>query len=241
MPRSRTARGRTLLASAICVALTMAALASPVSAANPTLAIVNGIPGRTVDVCIGAKEVRSGLRYGKWFERRVSPGEKRIRLRAAVPGTCSGRLLAAGNVAVTGDDLTIVGTSKGPGKLMVFSNASISPPAAVFAFTWYAVRHAADLGEVTFRVTDDLLPLSPAATPAVDPVWDKGDERTGSAEGDGLIAVAATRPGSQRPLAAAVVEHGGTEGYSRLQLILVGSAPKNARIVTLLQRLVVAP
>ena len=61
---------RTLVIGLAVTALAVSALAAPVSAAPKTkLAIVNGIPGKAVDVCVNGREVKSGLRYGRFIFR----------------------------------------------------------------------------------------------------------------------------------------------------------------------------
>jgi hypothetical protein len=57
------------------------ALAMPAVAADTkgTLAIVNGVPGTKVDVCLNGMEVRSRLPYGgKLFQNDTSTGRKKV-------------------------------------------------------------------------------------------------------------------------------------------------------------------
>ena len=60
------ARLRTLVIGGAALALMAAALAMPAGAADTkgTLALVNGIPGKKVDVCLNGNEIKSNLAYG---------------------------------------------------------------------------------------------------------------------------------------------------------------------------------
>ena len=115
-------RYRALLVAIGSAVIAAGALAAPVAAVNPRLALVNGIPGRTVDVCVGNSEVRSNLKYGGWVERFVAPGSRTVRFRRAAPGRCQGTVLAQTTLLlVDDDDKTVVGTRRVP-KVVVFEN-----------------------------------------------------------------------------------------------------------------------
>jgi hypothetical protein len=231
-------RVRLLITVVISTAITVAAFAAPVSAASAKLAIVNGIPGRTVDVCIGTNEVRSNLRYGRWTERSVTEGTRVIRFRAAAPGTCSGAILAQKSVTIgAGADLTIAGTAKAP-KVVVFDNAFVETKGASDFFgAVYWIRHAADVGDVVFYGADlrEFGGSSPEGSPAAGLVtsWSKGQQVVGEAAGPRMVAVAAAFPGSVAPLASTVTEFGASGDLERIEWILVGSKPSHARFVTI--------
>src|SRR5687767_14200533 len=61
----RSMHRRSLLIAAATVSLAIGALAAPAAAADPRVAFLNGIAGKTVDVCVGNNEVKSRLKYGK--------------------------------------------------------------------------------------------------------------------------------------------------------------------------------
>ena len=71
---------------AAATALAIGTIAAPVAAVTPSVAFVNGIPGRSVDVCVGNTEVKSRLAYGKGAVRSVGIGTKTVRFRAASAG-----------------------------------------------------------------------------------------------------------------------------------------------------------
>ena len=118
-------RARALIIAGAIGALAVTAIGAPVAAADTqgTLAIVNGIPGKRVDVCINGNELRSDLPYGGVFLRNViSTGNKNLKFYERDPRTCRGNVLAQKNVALAaGGDLTIVATKNAP-KVVVFDN-----------------------------------------------------------------------------------------------------------------------
>src|SRR4029079_5796778 len=110
---------------ATITAIAMPILGSAALAASPHIAVVQGIPGKTVDVCIGNSEVKSNLRFGKWFERNVGVGNRTIRFRTAAAGTCSGQVITKKTrTFALDDDLTIVVTAKAP-KVLVFDDSGL--------------------------------------------------------------------------------------------------------------------
>ncbi len=138
-------RYRGLLVALGSAVIAAGALTAPVAAVDPRLALVNGIPGRTVDVCVGTNEVRSNLRYGGWVERFVGPGSRTVRFRAAAPGTCTGEVLAQTVLLLAeDDDKTVVGTRQVPNKVVVFENL----PYVATTLADIEFRHAGDLGPV---------------------------------------------------------------------------------------------
>ena len=60
-----------LMLGSAAATLAITALTAPAAAADTTgtLAIVNGVPGTKVDVCIGGKELRSKLSYGGVYRK----------------------------------------------------------------------------------------------------------------------------------------------------------------------------
>lgn len=223
-------RSRSLIVAAATAALAVGVLGAPAAAANPRLAFVNGIPGKTVDVCIGSTKVRSNLKYGKWFERTVGVGDRVVRFRNAAPGNCTGSQIALELLTlVADDDLTLVGTAK-PDKIVVFDNTPVPVGA-----TWQRIiRHAADVGPVVMTIETDIV-TAPAALPAT---WNKGAESKLTGATSSQFYITATKVDSIEPLAgpkhALIVE--GRRG----EVILVGSKPRNARFV-LFSRPTLAP
>ena len=215
-----------LAIAAMTSALAIGMLAAPAAAQlDPRVAFVNGIPGRVVDVCIGNNEVRSNLRYGRWFQRVVNPGNPTIRFRVARPGNCTGNVLAQAklNGLNADDDLTLVAT-RIPAKVVVFFN---TPVPVGNVNVWY-VRHAADVGDAAISFEFEGL-LQPNALPPTS-TWEKGDEsivnlgtesftaRFTAARADGLEAIAESRAFLTFP-------------ERRHEFILIGTNANNARFV----------
>jgi hypothetical protein len=227
---------KAFLIGGLATAWLIAAMAVPVSAADTkgTLAIVNGIPRKKVDVCINGKEVRSRLPYGGVFLKNVIPiGAKTLKFHRADPRTCRGTVLAQRSFFIEpGDDFTLVATKKLPVKVVMFENGfgEIPPNSEPSLWSWWSVRSASDLAtNIRARYYFTTPPESPV-TPAADPVWLKGD----SAEalmGPYAAAVRATLPESNATIAGPVTV--AFEVSHRYEFILVGTTAANARFVLL--------
>ena len=175
-------RLRQLLMGGALAALVVTALGAPVAAADTqgTLAIVNGIPGKRVDVCINGNEIASGLRYGRAVLRNViSTGNKNLKFYERDPRECRGNVLAQDNFPLAAaEDLTIVATKNAP-KVATFSNAGLGeiPPAGTpIAQSIVAFRHAADF-IASFKSRLGRWPSQrPRSTPSLDPIWTHEDQ-----------------------------------------------------------------
>ena len=115
-------------------ALLIASLTFPASGADlkGTLAFVNGISGKRVDVCLNGREIKSGLAYGRAiFKNVIGTGAKNLKFYERDPRTCRGKVLAKDSFAIgSGEDVTIVATRKAP-KVLRFDNAGLGEdPAA---------------------------------------------------------------------------------------------------------------
>ena len=235
-------RARALIIAGAIGALAVTAIGAPVAAADTqgTLAIVNGIPGKRVDVCINGNELRSDLPYGGVFLRNViSTGNKNLKFYERDPRTCRGNVLAQKNVALAaGGDLTIVATKNAP-KVVVFSNTGLGedPPAgAPFGFAIFVWRHAAEMpANFKYRVWSPS-PEAPVG-PSVDPVWTKGDQVASASLDDYIWQVRATRPEDPDTLAVKKAE---LQVERRYEWILVGSNAGNVKFV-LFSRAISAP
>jgi hypothetical protein len=209
--------------AALLGATVLGALSAPTAALQgPRLAIVNGIPGRTVDVCVDNTEVRSNLRYGKWVQRVLSPGNASLRFRAASPGNCKGTVLGKESLVLAADaDLTIVGTRL-PDKVVAFDNN----PLPLFTLAHARFRYAGDLGDVNL-VAQITSFSAPAAAP---PVFHKGDQSTPLTSGNPFAmryaVFKAGTPQAFRDTGWIAVESG-----QRLEVVIVGSTTGNDRVV----------
>jgi hypothetical protein len=229
-------RLKALLIGAIGAALAITALGAPVVAVDPgqgRVTIVQGIPGRVVDVCIGGREVKSGLRYGKVVVRTLEAGPKWIKVFRKDPRRCKGtRLISEGFALGDGDDLTIVLMRAYP-YVLAWDNAGLGT--AVTDASAVAMRHGASLGKATFKirqVTPELpIPPTPAADPTpADPVWKKGYQAVDYPVTAGqTLRVRVTRPGKSKTLAGPKERTLRVE--RRHEWILVGTSKRNARLV----------
>ncbi len=190
---------RTLLISGLAAASLTAGLVIPVTAADTkgTLAIVNGIPGQKVDVCLDGKELKSGLKYGgSVFKNIVPTGSRNLRVTKPDPRTCRGTLVAKQGFPLAGaGDLTIVVTKKAP-RIVTFENGGEIPP-------WGHRMLTPSSPGVTPRSlpsTSDIAPGHPIRRvpigPSIDPIWSKGQQTSGSSEPDDIWQLRATLPES---------------------------------------------
>jgi hypothetical protein len=214
---------RSLVIAAATLSLAIGALGGPAAAQEPPrIAFVNGIPGRTVDVCVGNNEVKSKLKYGAWVQRTFNPGIRTVRFRNAAPGRCTGRILGTEQVTLIIDtDLTLVAT-KLPDKVIEWDN--MTPPSAINTLGWMSIRHAADVGQVVFaRETDVIVSALPV-------VFVKGQEVRFVGISNQSFWLTATRIDKALPLAQGHFQV--VEGR-RLEIILVGTNASNARFVVI--------
>ncbi len=232
MPRTR--RATLGLASAI---LAVASLGLPATAADDTgtLAIVNGRPGAAVDICIGKRELHSGVRYGSVFRKDViKPGRKVIRFyKRNDAQTCGGTRFASRVIeVVAGMDLTIVLTRRAP-KVVIFDNTDpyflgqVPPRGEPLTSAVFGWRSAADFAadfHFTWWSPNPEQPISPAD----DTVWTKGAEFTYGTEPDVLWRIRATTPGTDVTLAQ---KSAMTKVSRRYEWVLVGTDRANAQFV----------
>jgi hypothetical protein len=226
-------KSRTVVLSALMGIVAVASFAAPAVAANPRLAFVNGIPGKSVDVCVGDSEVKSGLRYGRWFDRTLAPGERTVRFRAASAGTCKGRTLARKTFDLEANvDATIVVTARSP-KVVSFNNKLT--PAPVGNTNWLAFRHAGDMGSVVASITQGEV-IQPSAVQT----FDKSEQwRVGFGGSSSFpLTFAVFKPSKFTPfLGPAQVL---MVGPRRHEIILVGTTPSNARLVAVVRPTIAA-
>ena len=228
---------RSTLVGIVAGALAITAVAAPAATANSLdgrIAIVQGIPYRSVDICLNGTEVRSGLKYGARYTTRLVKGFYTLKVFAKSPRRCKGLKLARQLIEMEPSDLTIVVTKKDP-KVVVWSNDGLGTmPAAnpAAAIVW---RHAADLGEATFkfRQTTPEMPLDLAALPTpADPAWQKTNQRGVYPMPPGFTwRTRVTRPGKNTTIAGPITRT--MRGNRRYELILIGTKNRNARLVAL--------
>lgn len=233
---------RKLLLALIVATFAAGSLAGPAMAASSTrLAIVNGVPGSKIDVCVNGKEVRSGLPYGKKVFRTTKTSKATVKFFARNGKRCAGRLLGKSTIGLA--DATVVLTKRKPHRIVVFDNADIEWIYDIDAglASTFAMRHAADLGALTFKYDADGLDLDPVV-PAFDPTWQKGDQtprRIVGVYGHSFMAVFVTRPAQYDPFVEPDVIW--LRFKRRYEWIVVGTTRKNARIVRIVREARVVP
>jgi hypothetical protein len=226
------------LLGAVSLTLLLTGLGMPVEgAARGDLAIVNGIPGVKADVCLDGKEVRSALPYGKVVLKKTTKGKKVLKVFRRDPRRCRGKLLAKRTFWLrAGADKTMVVTRKKPLRVVMFDNPGLDGhPCPDTSLAW---RHAADVGTVTFNrgsVRYRVEPFGPASSAASsDLEWVKGDEQTSltcMVPKDVAYITSVTRPGSSSALVGPIFTR--YYGHDHFEWILVGTWPRNARLVVI--------
>jgi hypothetical protein len=228
-------RPRRLAIGSILAAMTLTAVAAPADAADPngTLAIVNGIPGTKVDVCLNGREIRSGLPYGQAVLRGVvATGNKNLKFFARDPRKCRGTVLARTSFPLAaGGDITVVVTKKAP-KIVTFDNAGlgeIPPLGTPRSNAPFAIRSAADIAaDFSYHYWNDAsdVPITPSA------IFVKGQQwLAGSNSGfvaDNAVRIQATVLGNPVPVVSPIIQ---TLASHRYEWILVGTKRANARFV----------
>jgi hypothetical protein len=210
-------------------ALAIGTMAAPAAAVTPSIAFVNGYPGRKVDVCVGNNEVKGRLAYGKGAIRSVGTGTKTIRFRAASAGSCNGQVLGTKVLTlVDDDDRTLVITKQAP-KVVEFDNIPV-PTDPLINYAYF--RHAADLGPAVIGHEDLTIQVP---EPAADPTpFLKGDTDLFTHPDPELMLVSAT---PATGVEAFVSKEILTLEDRRTEIILVGTKRSNARFAFLVRPL----
>jgi hypothetical protein len=223
----------TLVAATLVAAVAITTLAAPVAAApRGVIAVVNGIPGKKIDVCINGKEIRSGLPYGGKVIRKLGPGMKRLKVFKKDPRRCKGvRLGKQRFVLLDGGDVTFVATKRAPHRIVSFDNGPLVPSTPDHYRA--ALRHAADVGPVHlgYKMGPPTEP-GPAAS-----AFEKHDERVVGFNWPGgafVFTATARKPGESDfmiPPATVVAR-----GNRRAEWIFVGTKRANARFVKIIRQ-----
>lgn len=227
-----------LLLSAAAVALAITSLGAPAVAApgKGTISFVNGAPGRSVDVCINGREVRSGMRYGQKAHRTFWAGRKNIKFYARNRRVCRGVLLGRKTIDLQPDQhQTAVVTRKSPKRVVVFSSivpvASRPSAPAVFGY----LRHAADVGAAYLEWELHNINTNPVEPALVSP-FVKGDSSSVLlvyAEDPALVILRAFRPLAASPFLKPSIHR--IDLLREYEWILVGTNLRNARFIQLSQ------
>jgi hypothetical protein len=214
------------MACAAAVLLLVAA-GAPVAAGDGTILFVQGRPGTTVDICVGATEVVSKLAYGEHRVRRLAAGTATIRFTKAEPGACTGRMLVTRRRTVDPDaSRTMVLTRFAP-KLVVFPETPVGGSGRNLGT--FVLRHAADTGKAGFRYTSDQsIPWYPEPSDAEAP-FSKGDWGMGSVVAGVRMFWWAHRPATRTVIAGPVEIV--VAPSTRHELILLGTAPGNLELI----------
>ena len=228
---------RRIVGGAIAAALLVTALGAPASAAvgKGTVAVVNGIPGERVDVCINGREIKSRLGYGGHMSKTINPGDKLLKIYRTDPRTCRGNVLAQATFSLgippnASSDLTLVATKASPQKVVVFDNAGlgiIPPDGAPYGGAFFAWRHASGHGDVNLHYS--LFNPEQPWHPSANPIWEKGDQYTLSSAAGYGFQVWATRPELSQTLAKSPLVVMKTD--RRYEAYLLGTNRQNARFI----------
>lgn len=236
-------KNRKIVALSGSIALFAAAsIGTPVAAdTKADLTLVNGIPSKAVDVCVGKKEVRSGLRYGGKTFKRVGVGAKKVTFRVKSPGRCKGNVLARKTITLGNeDDYTLVAIKRGQKKVVAFDNDQAGSqffPSADPLDTALVWRHAANIRDVGFVI--GLAPIDVNYWEhAGDIIWNKGDQRIDQmalVNQPYISVLSVVAPFSELGYAGPTY----TDVYPgyRYEWIFVGTNERNAKIVKILREI----
>jgi hypothetical protein len=229
-------RLKTHLMSCALGALALTAMAAPVGGADTkgTLALVNGIPGTKVDVCINGNEIKSNLAYGGTVLKNVvGTGNKNLKFYERDPRTCRGHRVGRKTFVLDpGEDLTIVVTKKAP-RVVSFDNklplflGEIPPAGTPYVNSWFAWRHAAEV-PANFRYKFWSPGPDNPVGPVADPIWTKGSKSFGATLPGIIVQLRARRAGALDTIAVKRAEMGTSHRY---EWIFVGTKPANVRFV----------
>jgi hypothetical protein len=222
-----------LIGSLAAASLIIGALPAIAADTKGTLAIVNGIPGKKVDICLNGREIKSRLAYGgKVLMATVATGPKTIKFYAPDPRRCRGTLVGKDQFPLpAAADKTIVVTKLAP-KVLVFDNLDLGeiPPLGLpTTLSPYAIRHAAEIAaDMGYQYYNPPPDGGGTFTPSA--IFTKGQQfKQGGAGGfvpDYVFEVRAALVGGttviSAPLFRAVQSH-------RYDFVLVGTNASNAR------------
>lgn len=212
----------------LAVAFAAVALSAPVSAGDTgRIVFVQGRPGVRVDVCVGGREIVSALPYGHAAARVVAIGARRFTFLRAADGRCQGeRIVGWYRMVAPGSDTTVALARETP-RVVVFADDHDYAPDP--GSSRLVMRNASDLGMVTFRYTLDpgtVWHPTPTViddgfekgawgganwTPGLEPIWWVERSSDGTALGSALTLM--------------------TKADTRHEVVLVGTTPRNARLV----------
>ena len=226
-------RIRSIAIAGVASALLLGSMAGPASAVTfPTrISIVQGIPGRTFDICIGRNELKSRARYGSYVKRELTPDNYTIAFRQPTAGRCRGRIVRKTTIILDLQrDLTVVGTTRSPLKWVFGDNsAAQSTNVGTARFT---LLHAADVGKVGIGWA----PFALAPSESVN-VWEKGETGDDYALPDATsMAYWAMKIGGAAPLGG--LRYLNLREGRRYDLILVGTNPRNAKWVRIVKPII---
>jgi hypothetical protein len=244
-------RAHLVIAGAL-VTLLAATVPSPAAAAPKVpLAVVQGMPGMKVDVCINGKERASKMRYGRVFATHDYTDTVKIKLFKPDRRKCKGKLITQKKFRLTlTGDVTVVLSRRSP-RISLRKNTGLGtightwPNPGSGRESWVVLRHAAHVGPAAWYYTDDVpRNIKPAAT--VD-VFEKGDQWAKRYyEGDftawpgfPVITAFATQQNNGLPLAGPVAFK--SHPSRRYEIYLVGTKWSNARLVRLARSILYEP
>ena len=167
-------RLRNLLIASATMALAIGAMGAPVSAnSGATVAVVHGIPGVKVDVCVNGGVLQKDFKYGQRIvlDNALAAGDYRIRVKlAANARPCKGATVLKLNTTLAGsENLTIVAGFRGgkPGLRIYDHDAALGGPAkTAVSDAAIIAAHGAKTGKVDIYVAGVVVPTAPTPTVA---------------------------------------------------------------------------
>ena len=168
VPRVLTVIGAAALLITASATPTVAVDVPPPDPPDARITVVQGVPG-AVDICVGGREIRSGVKFGKWATTTVSPRVYRIRVFRPDDRNCAGKKIIDRKVNLFPNrDVTLI-LKLGKPRVRLFDNNLIGPAGELPEPEWVpvAVRHAARAYkiEMTVGIGVDVPPVGPVVPP----------------------------------------------------------------------------
>jgi hypothetical protein len=212
----------TLAAAGLTLAVTAVGAPAAASSHPAQIAIIQGIHGIRVDLCLGRKPIRSNVRYGWKTFRVLDPEAYTLKVYKHDPRKCKGVKIAQLSFdLLEHGDLSMV-LAKGTPKVIRFDNSALPPVRpAVEEDPYLVARHAAKAPAMDWWVS---VPVGPS--PATEFAFHKGDEYASSVSGEtAVLGTAWSYDGRTKLLTNPKVLH--LLPDRRYEIYLIGSKKKN--------------
>lgn len=224
-------RVRAFVTAILTGSLAAAMLATPAAAGgNATVWVAHGIPGATVDVCLGPNAVKTDFKYGQRFKASLPAGSYTIGVRLAAHEDCKGKLVIKQTVAVTSDlNATAVAVVKnGKPQLAIYVNDVSAPKTAAQPLMTVSVIHEAKAPAVSVWLAKTLRLVAATPPPTIQD-FTRGEQAGPVALNTDVYTFWASLPGASAPvIGPAVKDLKAGRGYT---IIAVGTNAHNYRFI----------